>query len=57
MRKPYEAPVAEFIEYENDDIVTASYGIAKNPGHYGCTVMPNGKPIPENAVGRYGDEG
>lgn len=57
MGKPYEPPVVEYIELAKDDIVTASFGIAKNPGHLGCTVMPNGKPIPENAVGRYGDEG
>lgn len=57
MGKPYEPPVVEYIEFAKDDIVTASFGIAKNPGHLGCTVMPNGKPIPENAVGRYGDEG
>ena len=59
MKKTYEAPTLEFDEIE--DIITASNGnpveeVSKNPGHhYNCTVMPNGKPIPENAVGYWGN--
>lgn len=54
MKKTYEKPVAEMLEF-GDDVITTSGGghdITKNPGnHFGCTVMPNGKPIPENAEG------
>ncbi len=59
MKKTYEAPTLEFDEIE--DIITASNDnpfeeVSKNPGHhYNCTVMPNGKPIPENAVGYWGN--
>ena len=57
--KQYEAPALEF-EDMADDIITASgeqvMQVTKNPGHhYNCTVMPNGKPIPENAVGYWGN--
>lgn len=43
-----------------EDIITASgdqpQSGSKNPGHhYNCTMMPNGKPIPENAVGYWGN--
>ena len=58
MKQPYVAPMLEVTEFETD-IITASGGVAeitKNPGHhYNCTVMPNGKPIPENAVGYWGN--
>ena len=59
MKQTYEAPQIEVLEFNYVDIVTASSGvveISKNPGHhYNCTVMPNGKPIPENAVGYWGN--
>ena len=52
--KPYQKPTLEIQEF-NQDIITTSgmpKEISKNPGHhYNCTVMPNGKPIPENAEG------
>ena len=51
----YEAPKLTIQELDNKDWMIASNNpVPKNPGHYMCTVMPNGKPIPENAVGRYG---
>lgn len=58
--KKYEAPTFEFIEFDYEDVVTASNVspayITKNPGHHlNCTVMPNGKPIPDNAVGYWGN--
>lgn len=59
MKQTYEAPRLEVLEFNYVDIVTASGPVAeisKNPGHhYNCTVMPNGKPIPENAVGYWGN--
>ena len=61
MKKTYEAPEIEVLKFDYNDVITASNGlpvtqITKNPGHhYNCTVMPNGKPIPENAVGYWGN--
>ena len=54
---PYEKPVVEYIAMGEQDVITASSagGITKNPGH-ACTIMPNGKPIPENAVGHLYDD-
>ena len=61
MKKPYSTPelyIDEFVpdtmiaSAGRDDIIEGS----KNPGHHiNCTVMPNGKPIPENAVGYWGN--
>lgn len=52
MKKPYEKPMVELLEFEYEDNITASAGeVTKTPGHHGCTVLPNGKPIPPNAVG------
>lgn len=43
----YEAPVLEVLDFNYQDVVVASgMGIAKNGGHQGCTMLPNGKPIP-----------
>ena len=59
MKKPYEPPTLEIYDFGQEDIITASGDVpagSKNPGHhYNCTVMPNGKPIPENAVGYWGN--
>lgn len=62
MGKNYEEPTIEFMQFDYEDVVTASNvmpeQITKNPGnHLNCTVMPNGKPIPENAVGYWGNHG
>lgn len=51
MKKKYETPSAELLEFDYTDVITTSNGVTKNPGHHGCTVMPNGKPIPEDAIG------
>ena len=59
MKQKYEPPMIEVFDL-GEDIITASGDSpqpgSKNPGHhYNCTMMPNGKPIPENAVGYWGN--
>ena len=59
MKKAYEPPFVEVEQFGDNDFMTSSAGpqyTTKNPGHHDmCTVMPNGKPIPENAVGYWGN--
>ena len=55
MSQRYEKPTFEVFDLGQDIITSSSEPHlegSKNPGHhYNCIVMPNGKPIPENAEG------
>lgn len=58
MKKTYEKPAVELLEFGDDVITTsgATPSMTMTPGnHYGCAVMPNGKPLPENAEGYWGN--
>lgn len=58
MKQTYEPPKIEIDTFDDDFMASSGEPaqITKNPGHhYLCTVMPNGKPIPENAVGYWGN--
>ena len=47
MKETYETSKMEKIEVDNANVILASgVEVSKNPGHSGCTVMPNGKPLP-----------
>lgn len=50
MKASYEKPKAAKLDFDYTNVVVASGGVAKNPGNHICTVMPNGKDLPENAV-------
>ena len=49
MKKPYEAPEIEVMEFEQNDVIVASsmntIHIAKTPAWLNCTHLPSGDPI------------
>lgn len=53
LKEVYVTPRIEKILMDDSDVILTSSGIAKNPGnHPNCTVMPNGKPLPDATMNR-----